>query len=150
MDEPPTSIDGQEPGADLPLETSLALDGDGSVIAQARHVAATFLAKVHDDAGIPVATATVEIAQLIISELVTNARKYAPGPALLRLRVVDGGPQIHLSDGNPIPPAPKPADPGRIGQHGLEIVAALAQYLSVQATTAGKCVTAIVTLAPGP
>ncbi|MGW6263284.1 ATP-binding protein [Streptomyces sp. NPDC055085] len=150
MDEPPASIDGQEPGASLPLEASLALDGDGSVIAQARHLAATFLAKVQDDAGIPVATATVEIVQLIVSELVTNARKYAPGPALLHLRAVDGVLQIHLSDSNPVPPAPKPADPERIGQHGLEIVTALAQHVTVQAMAAGKRVTAIVALTPGP
>ncbi|MFD7683073.1 ATP-binding protein [Streptomyces sp. NPDC060187] len=132
------------------MEASLALDGDGSVIAQARHFAAGFLTEVRDRAGIPVATATVEIVQLIVSELVTNARKYAPGSALLHLRVVDAVLQIHLSDGNPVLPAPRPADPARVGQHGLEIVTALAQHVTVQATPAGKRVTAIVALSTVP
>ncbi|MGW6217355.1 ATP-binding protein [Streptomyces sp. NPDC055109] len=150
MDESPTGVDRRDPEAGLALEASLALDGDGSVIAQARHFAARFLTEVRDHASIPVATATVEIVQLIVSELVTNARKYAPGSALLHLRVVDAVLQIHLSDSNPVLPAPRPADPARIGQHGLEIVTALAQNVTVQATTAGKRVTAIVALTTLP
>ncbi|MFD8423382.1 ATP-binding protein [Streptomyces sp. NPDC059668] len=151
MDESPG-----EPGIDRPdrigaahaLEASLALDGDGSRIAQARHLAAAFLTKVRDHYGIPVAAATVEIVQLIVSELVTNARKYAPGPALLHLRVTGPVLQVELWDSNPVAPAAKAPDPTRIGQHGLEIVAALARTLTVEQTSVGKRITADVLLSP--
>ncbi|MFJ8802844.1 ATP-binding protein [Streptomyces sp. NPDC102487] len=146
MDQSPENAQEKLAGVPAAMEASLALDGDGSRIAHARHLAADFLAKVRDAHGLPVLTATVEIVQLIVSELVTNARKYAPGPALLHLRATDGVLQIELSDSSPVLPAPKAANPERVGQHGLEIVTALAQHVSVQATAAGKRVTAIVAL----
>ncbi|MFD6497825.1 hypothetical protein ACFV99_12860 [Streptomyces sp. NPDC059944] len=62
------------------------MDGDSSRNAHARHLAATFLAKVTEHGGIPVTAAAVETAQLIVGEVVSNAREYAPGPALLHLR----------------------------------------------------------------
>ncbi|MET8038661.1 ATP-binding protein [Streptomyces sp. NPDC005345] len=111
MDQPPEEgYDGQV-GAPSALEASLALDGDGSRIAHARRLAADFLTLVRDAHGIPVLTATVEIVQLIVSELVTNARKHAPRPALLNLRVTDGALHIELWDSNPVLPAPKAPDP---------------------------------------
>ncbi|MET9896236.1 ATP-binding protein [Streptomyces sp. NPDC006465] len=148
MDESPSEVNDDRGsfGADLPLEASLALDGDGSRIAHARHLAASFLAKVRDHYGIPVATATVEIVQLIVSELVTNARKYAPGPALLHLRVTGTVLRVELWDSNPVTPTAKAPNPERIGQHGLEIVAALARTLTVEKTPVGKRITADITL----
>lgn len=130
------------------LETSLALDSDGSRIAQARHMAAAFLTKVRDDHGIPVVTATVEIVQLIVSELVTNARKYAPGPALLHLRVTSAVVRVELWDSNPAVSAAQALDPERVGQHGLEIVRALAQTVIVEQTPLGKRITADIALIP--
>ncbi|WP_405914617.1 ATP-binding protein [Streptomyces sp. NBC_00728] len=111
MDEPPRNGDSERPDAAPPLEASFALDSDGSRIAQARHLAAAFLAKVRDDYGIPVASAAVEIVQLIVSELVTNARKYAPGPALLHLRITGPVLRVELWDSNPVLPAAKDPDP---------------------------------------
>ncbi|MFD9497372.1 ATP-binding protein [Streptomyces sp. NPDC059980] len=129
-----------------PLETSLSLDGDSSRIAQARHVATAFLVKARDHVGIPVAQATIEIVQLIVSELVTNARKYAPGPALLSLRIQDALLSVELWDSSPVVPAAKAPNPERVGQHGLEIVAALAQNLTVEATSTGKRITVHIAL----
>ncbi|MET8413114.1 ATP-binding protein [Streptomyces sp. NPDC005195] len=128
------------------LEASLALDNDGSRIAQARHLVSAFLTAARNDHGIPVVTATVEIVQLIVSELVTNARKYAPGPALLRLRVTGAVVRVALWDSNPVVPAAKPHDPERVGQHGLEIVRALAQTVTVEQTPLGKRITADIAL----
>jgi two-component sensor histidine kinase len=128
------------------LETSLALDSYGSRIAQARHLAAVFLTKMRDDYGIPVASTAVEIVQLIVSELVTNARKYAPGPALLRLRITGPLLRVELWDSNPVLPTPKAPDPERIGQHGLEIVTALARAVTVEQTPGGKRITVDVIL----
>ncbi|MCX4578416.1 ATP-binding protein [Streptomyces sp. NBC_01571] len=131
-------------GAASLLEASLALDS--SRIAQARHLASAFLTTARDDHGIPVVTATVEIVQLIVSELVANARKYAPGPALLRLRVTGAVVRVDLCDSNPVVPAAKPQDPERIGRHGLEIVRALAQTVTVEQTPLGKRITADIAL----
>ncbi|MFG2424850.1 ATP-binding protein [Streptomyces sp. NPDC048448] len=148
MDETPGDSGFGRPGTAPALEASLALDSDGSRIAQARHLAAAFLAKVKDCYGIPVAAATVEIVQLIVSELVTNARKYAPGPALLHLRVTGPVLQVELWDSNPVAPAAKAPDPTRVGQHGLEIVAALASAVTVEQTPVGKRITADILLVP--
>ncbi|MFF0142285.1 ATP-binding protein [Streptomyces sp. NPDC005227] len=139
---------GGQSGAASPLEASLALDGDGSRIAQARHLVATFLGKAKDHCGFPIAAATVEIAQLIVSELVTNARKYAPGPALLQLRIRGPMLRIELWDSNPAIPAPHAPDPERIGRHGLEIVAALAHAVTTELTPDGKRITADLDLSP--
>ncbi|MFF3448398.1 ATP-binding protein [Streptomyces sp. NPDC002667] len=129
-----------------PLEASLALDGDGSPIARARHLAAAFLAKARDDHGIPVVTSTVEVVQLIVSELVTNARKYAPGPALLHLRIIGAVLRVQLWDSSPVLPTVRAPDPERIGQHGLEIVTALAHSITMEQTSVGKRVVVDVVL----
>ncbi|KAB1978880.1 ATP-binding protein [Streptomyces triticiradicis] len=129
------------------MKASLSVDVDGSHIAQARRLAVSFLSTVRDAHSIPVADSTVEIVQLIVSELVTNARKYAPGPALLQLQVTGSTLRIELWDSNPLPPAVKAPDPRRIGQHGLEIVTALAQDVTIEAIPPGKRITATVMLA---
>ncbi|MFJ7965489.1 ATP-binding protein [Streptomyces sp. NPDC096324] len=148
MDRSPESISGGQPGVPALAEVAVALDSDGSRIAHARDLAVAFLDKAGHAHGIPVVTATVEIVQLIVSELVTNARKYAPGPALLHLRIVGTTLQVGLWDSSPVLPVAKSPDPKRIGQHGLEIVAALAQSLTVEPTPVGKRVTAHVALCP--
>ncbi|MGW3633942.1 ATP-binding protein [Streptomyces sp. NPDC005122] len=135
------------PGAAPALETSLTVDGDGTRIAQARHLAAAFLAKVKAECGTPVAADTVQIVQLIVSELVTNARKYAPGPARLHLRITGPVLRVELWDSNPVLPAAEAPDPSRIRRHGLEIVAALARTITVERTSVGKRITADVVLA---
>lgn len=150
MDESSGTAGGERASAGPPLETSLELDGDGSRIAQARHLAAAFLSKVKDPQGIPVVTAVVEVVQLIVSELVTNARKHAPGPARLRLRVMGAVLRVELWDSSPVLPCAKAADPARIGQHGLEIVTALAQTLTIEQTPVGKRITADIPLGAAP
>ncbi|MEW2167092.1 ATP-binding protein [Streptomyces sp. NPDC007084] len=150
MDESSGVAGGGRAGESPALETSLELDGDGTRIAQARQVAVAFLSKVRDTQGIPVVSAVVEVVQLIVSELVTNARKHAPGPARLRLLVTDSVLRVELWDSNPLLPAAKTADPARIGQHGLEIVTALAQSFSIERTAVGKRVTADISLGVAP
>ncbi|MEU9140952.1 ATP-binding protein [Streptomyces sp. NPDC048404] len=137
-----------EPDTASTFETSLALDGDGSRIAQARHLATAVLTKLRDGYGLPIVTATVEIVQLIVSELVTNARTYASGPALLHLRITGPVLRVELWDSNPALPTAKGLNPERIGQHGLEIVTALAQSITVEKTAVGKRITAGIALSP--
>lgn len=78
----------------------------------------------------------------MVSELVTNALKYAPGPVLMELRTNSLAVEVVVWDSDPTVPAARPADPGRIGQHGLEIVKAVAQDLFIEQEPVGKRMTA--------
>ncbi len=133
------------PGAPR-LRASYALDAEGAWIAQARHLAAEFLERARTENGLPVPDRVVEITQLVVSELVTNARKYAPGPVGLDLRVFGDAVEVVVHDGNPEAPRPRDADPGRVGQHGLEIVMAVADALDVRQEAEGKSITARIAL----
>ncbi|MBU5944679.1 ATP-binding protein [Streptomyces sp. PAM3C] len=141
------SVDEGETVPGVPrLRASYALDAEGAWIAQARHLAAEFLERARTENGLPVPDRVVEITQLVVSELVTNARKYAPGPVGLDLRVFGDAVEVVVHDGNPEAPRPWDADPGRVGQHGLEIVMAVADALDVRQEAEGKSITARIAL----
>ncbi|MFJ4715530.1 ATP-binding protein [Streptomyces sp. NPDC088785] len=131
-----------------PLEISVALDGGTGCIGQARDTAARFLTEARDVHRVAVAERAVQNAQLVVSELVTNVVKYAPGPALLQMRIQDGLVLVEVWDSDPRQPAVRDTDPQRIGQHGLEIVSLLARSLTVQPTSVGKRVTVSLDLTP--
>jgi anti-sigma regulatory factor (Ser/Thr protein kinase) len=146
--EAPRETTGERPaGEPSRTEASLALSGDSTRLAQARRFAASFLTTVCGAAGVLVRLETVEAVQLIVSELVTNALRHAPGPAQLGLSISDGALRIEVRDSNPVPPAARVPDPARVGQHGLEIVRALARSVSVETAATGKRVVAVVALA---
>ncbi|MEV6757196.1 ATP-binding protein [Streptomyces sp. NPDC051214] len=132
------------------LETMVALEGDGSCIAQARDLAADFLTAARREHGVPVAERGMDIARLVVSELVTNALKYAPGPVLVRLRITGGSVSVTVWDSEPVLPVVRGVDAGRIGQHGLEIVQAVAHDLTVRSETVGKRITARIALTDEP
>ncbi|MEV3914722.1 ADP-ribosylglycohydrolase family protein [Streptomyces canus] len=81
--------------------------------------------------------------QLVVSELVTNARKCAPGPCLLDLEISKGAVQISVWDSDTTLPSVQGADPDRIGQHGLEIVMAVSQTFCVHRAPVGKKITLV-------
>jgi anti-sigma regulatory factor (Ser/Thr protein kinase) len=126
----------------------IALDGDGTCIAEARHLAVSFLAQTQARLGFTAGERAVDFTQLVVSELVTNARKYAPGPIRLRLRIAGEAVEIAVWDSVATLPTARATDPERVGQHGLEIVKAVAQELTVQPEPAGKRITALVALEP--
>ncbi|MEU3342222.1 ATP-binding protein [Streptomyces sp. NPDC006668] len=132
------------------LQKSVALEGDGACIAQARHLAADFLTQAAAGHGVVFSARVLDLTQLVVSELVTNARKYAPGPVLLELRIAGGVVEVVVWDSEPVLPAARPADAGRVGQHGLEIVAAIAQSVEAVREAVGKRITARVTLTDTP
>jgi anti-sigma regulatory factor (Ser/Thr protein kinase) len=132
-----------------PLFASVALDGGGTCIAQARHVAATFLAQARTGHQLPVSDRAMDLTQLVVSELVTNAVKYAPGPALMDLRIDGDAVEVVVWDSDPVLPTARTADAGRVGQHGLEIVMAVTQSLVTEPTPLGKRVTARIALHDG-
>jgi anti-sigma regulatory factor (Ser/Thr protein kinase) len=133
-----------------PAEVTVALDGADGCIADARRQAAAFLTRAQSEHGVPVSARTMDLAQLVVSELVTNALKYAPGPVLLQLRIVDSALEIAVWDSEPVLPLARAADVGRVGQHGLEIVMAVVQSFEVRREPVGKRVTVRLALFDDP
>lgn len=88
----------------------------------------------------------MDLTQLVVSELVTNARKYAPGPILMELRIEETTVEVTVRDSGRAQPIVFDVDPLRIGQHGLEIVRAVTRKFQVQAEPSGKRVTAHIAL----
>jgi anti-sigma regulatory factor (Ser/Thr protein kinase) len=127
------------------MRAGYALGADDSCIADARHHAVAFLAHVHAD-HLVVSDRVRDLTQLVVSELVTNARKYAPGPSSMELRINARVMEIAVWDSDPTVPAARSADPGRIGQHGLEIVKAVTEDLLIEQEPVGKRITARIAL----
>lgn len=134
------------PGTCL-MRAGYALGGEDGCIAEARHHALAFLDRARADHQLPVSARVRDLTRLVVSELVTNARKYAPGPVLLELRVTADSVDIVVWDSDPTVPVARAADPDRIGQHGLEIVKAVTEDLFVEQEPVGKRITARITLA---
>ncbi|MET8586536.1 ATP-binding protein [Streptomyces collinus] len=90
----------------------------------------------------------VQDAQLVVSELVTNAVKHAPGPCALGLELSADGDELRITvtDTSAEPPRARPPDPGRIGGHGLNLVNLLSEGLEVTPLPHGKRVAATVPL----
>ncbi|MFD7703653.1 ATP-binding protein [Streptomyces caelestis] len=149
MNPVPWDADGAAPD-ERRIQTTVALGGDGADIAHARHMAADFLAHVRAEHGLPVSRRAVDVTQLVVSELVTNARKYAPGPALMDLRIAGGTVEVAVWDSDPVLPVARAADAGRVGQHGLEIVMAVCQGFTAQREPVGKSITARIALLDEP
>ncbi|WP_320773710.1 ATP-binding protein [Streptomyces sp. CRN 30] len=141
-----TDGDGCDDSGRALARAGYALGGGGESIAEARHHAAAFLARVAGEHHLNVASRVVDLAQLVVSELVTNARKYAPGPILMELRLTPTTVDVIVWDSDPALPTARPTDPGRVGQHGLEIVRAVAQDLDVRREPVGKRITARIAL----
>jgi anti-sigma regulatory factor (Ser/Thr protein kinase) len=139
---------------DLPLDSrpilsALAFAGDEPVT-EARHAARAFLTEVQDVHEIPVSDRARGMVQLVVTELVTNAHKYAPGPCLLDLEISDGAVEISVWDTDPTLPVAQAADPGRVGQHGLEIVIGVCRSFEMRREPVGKRIKAAVVLADDP
>jgi anti-sigma regulatory factor (Ser/Thr protein kinase) len=131
------------------VSVSVAFEGSED-IAVARDMARSFLTDVQAVHGLPVSAGAMDLVQLVVSELVTNARKYAPGPCLLTLEAGGGTVEVSVWDSNPTPPAILPPDPRRVGQHGLEIVMAVGQSFSIHREPVGKRITTAIVLADDP
>jgi anti-sigma regulatory factor (Ser/Thr protein kinase) len=132
------------------VESTAALAEGTASIAEARRLASDFLARAQTEFGLPVTARAMDLTQLVVSELVTNAYKYAQGPALLCLRVRGASVEIEVWDSDPVLPVARAADPGRIGQHGLEIVMAVVQKFTARREPVGKRITVSLPLLEDP
>ncbi|MGC5566922.1 ATP-binding protein [Streptomyces sp. FR-108] len=143
------SVDGEGgPDAGV-LSVAMQLTGDTTCIAAARRLATEFLARAGTEQRVAVSDHALGLTQLVVSELVTNARRHAPGPALMELRVADSTVVVTVQDSVPVRPTVHASDPERIGRHGLEIVAAVAEDFYVSLEETGKRVTAHIALTDG-
>lgn len=132
-------------GAD-PRAASVTYRREALRIADARHFATDYLTRSQGDLRSPVPERASEAVHLVVSELITNAVKYGADPIELTLSLTDDAVTVTVRDGDTTLPAPRPADPARVGQHGLEIVAALSQAVEVRPEPSGKRITARIAL----
>ncbi|WP_030749040.1 ATP-binding protein [Streptomyces griseus] len=140
-----------ERAAPEPLLSAGVVYGDasrGGAIASARAFTAEFLATAPAVLGGPVDEERVELAQLVVSELVTNAIRHTAGPCRLLLELGPDVLEISVFDEEAAAPVPRGPDPRRIGQHGVEIVVAVCESLTVEPAAEGKRVRARLSLLP--
>ncbi|MFJ7424017.1 ATP-binding protein [Streptomyces uncialis] len=123
-----------------------ALGGDSGCIVDARHHAVASLGQAADAHHLLVPPRTRDLIQFVVSELVTNALKYAPGPILMELRLTARVVDVVVRDSDPLVPTARLPDPGRIGQHCLEIVKAVTEDLFIEQEPAGEHITARIAL----
>ncbi|MEU7414187.1 MULTISPECIES: ATP-binding protein [Streptomyces] len=116
----------------------------GARIAEARHAVRSLLAR----AGHDPRERSSQDAQLVVSELVTNAFRHAPGPGELLLEVTPEAAQLRISvrDSSPLPPRLQVPDAARIGGHGLHLVTRLCDQVRTVALDSGKRVVAHLSL----
>ncbi|MFD8812694.1 ATP-binding protein [Streptomyces sp. NPDC059627] len=127
-----------------PARCSVAWGAACAPIADTRRAVRTFLAR---QARGPDDGATQD-AQLVVSELVTNAVRHAPGPGelLLELEPGTGRLLIAVRDCSPSAPRLREADPARVGGHGLRLVGLLCSRLWTVPEPPGKRVMAVLDL----
>ncbi|MEV6473942.1 ATP-binding protein [Streptomyces sp. NPDC051657] len=133
-----TSQERQEAAVTGTVRGSTGYDMTSGEIAHARAFVRDFLDTAQSQRGLNVSARAAEIAQLVVSELATNVCKYAPGPCLLDLETDGVLLDIVMWDSGPVLPAASPADPTRIGQHGLELVLMVCQSFAVHREPVGK------------
>jgi anti-sigma regulatory factor (Ser/Thr protein kinase) len=85
-------------------------------------------------------TAVIETAELVASELVTNAIKAKGRSFRIRLRWSGASGYIEVWDADPNPPVPRVADENAIGGRGLFLVAAYATRWDYYLSEGGKVV----------
>ncbi|WP_445281455.1 ATP-binding protein [Streptomyces sp. DSM 118148] len=130
------------------LRYSRTWDCGAPCIAEARDAVGALLEQTRPAPG----RRALQDAQLVASELVTNAVKHAPGPCALLLELAPDASALSITvvDTSPELPRQPPPDPGRVGGHGLLLVNMLSGGLKVTPLPRGKRVTATVALHPRP
>ncbi|MFF9066656.1 ATP-binding protein [Streptomyces sp. NPDC014891] len=118
----------------------------GGAIGAARDFTADFLAAASDVLPRPLPCDRVDLAKLVVSELVTNAVRHAPGPCRLLLELREDLLEVSVFDRAAAAPVPRGHDPRRIGQHGVEIVVAVCESVTVEPESTGKRVRARLSL----
>ncbi|MGW6587611.1 ATP-binding protein [Streptomyces sp. MCL20-2] len=128
------------------MRSSAAYEMTSGDIGRARGFVREFLATGQSLHAWTVSGRATDIAQLVVSELATNVCKYAPGPCLLDVESDGTMLSITMWDSGAVLPSPSPADPTRVGQHGLELVLAVCQSFELRREAVGKRVSVQIAL----
>ncbi|MGV9255733.1 ATP-binding protein [Streptomyces sp. NPDC003697] len=143
------TTDGDRGGAPpaQPIRADAAYGASTSgLIADARDLVRGVLVHARAQRSTVIPEHVIASAQIVVSELVTNAFKYAHGTCLLRLEARAGVLELAVRDDSPARPVARSPDPDRVGQHGLEIVEALCRSVEIRSAAAGKWITAVLAL----
>ncbi|MFC8147774.1 ATP-binding protein [Streptomyces paradoxus] len=126
-----------------------AVWADGAVCAvEARRALQAFLAHVPCTGRTPVPAPLAIDAELVVSELVTNAIRHAPGPCGMILRLSGDELAITVWDTSAEQPVVRKRDGQRFGGHGMHVVHAVSAEVTVASLGVGKQVTAHLRAAP--
>ncbi|WP_030348605.1 ATP-binding protein [Streptomyces sp. NRRL S-1022] len=131
-----------------PVRFSAAFAGGAARAADGRKALRAVLARAADVGHPPLSPTAVMDAELVISELLTNAIRHAPGPCGVVLELSGTEVSITVWDTSPREPVPRPPDEGRIGGHGLRLVNVLSHRFVTVSHALGKQVVAHVRLLP--
>ena len=128
-----------------PAQATVHLDGKPGSTTAARHHAEGFLERLSP----PLPPGLVQDAVLVISELVSNAVRHAPGPCALDLLRQDQGLLIAVTDTSPVAPVPRDPDlVGGTGGFGMRLLERLGDETTVRTHRDGKTVTVTLRAAP--
>lgn len=123
------------------IQAVASYDTHSLQIGEARAFTGAFLDRA-TASGVVVADVRRGDALLVVSELVTNTVRHAPGPCTLALALHNDLLEIAVSDTSGRPPQAQSFQPERIGHHGLEIVLALCDAVDTDYTETGKTIRA--------
>ncbi|MEV5433301.1 ATP-binding protein [Streptomyces sp. NPDC052701] len=132
-----------------PLRRAAHYTGEQGCIAEARSFAAHFMGQLRTEWCAEADDRADGAVLLVVSELVTNADRHSHGPYILELEGTDTTVTVSVYDSSVALPRIFPRDPERVGRHGLEIVHALADRVTVERVPVGKRVRAVLKLNGG-
>ncbi|MFI8363663.1 ATP-binding protein [Streptomyces sp. NPDC085612] len=92
---------------------------------------------------------TVDTAELLVSELVTNALRHSRGPVRLNLRALDGRLMCVVEDTSDAGPVRRTAGPAAEGGRGLELLDLLSESWGSSRTAVGKATWFSLSVPPG-
>ncbi len=114
----------------MPATPELVLEAEPDAATRARRFVSEALADAPED--------TVSTAELVVTELVTNAVLHAKAPIVVRIRRTDGGARIEVEDGGRHLPIAPPLNPHSMTGRGLALVAATAAGWGVEPAAKGR------------
>ncbi|MFF3749283.1 ATP-binding protein [Streptomyces sp. NPDC002018] len=126
-----------------PLRRAREFLGSPGAAADARRFAARFLQQLEAEWCAVLGDRRVGDVLLVVNELVTNAERHSHGPYVLELEGTDRRVAVTVYDSSSTLPRRYERDPGRVGGHGMEIVAAVSDRLVAERVPVGKRVQAV-------